>query len=100
MSTLFSINVLGITYVHDDRDDYDGGDEDGSDDDQNDNNDDHDVVGVRLRCHVSDIGAPPQTVSKECLIASRRKSNFFLVSLLAQCANECCQATVEARLPE
>lgn len=28
------------------------------------------------RCRVSGNGAPPQTVSKESLIASRHKSNF------------------------
>lgn len=35
------------------------------------------VRGVEVeRCRVSGNGAPPQTVSKESLIASRHKSNF------------------------
>lgn len=77
MSFIFAIDVLGIPDDHDDdHGKYGGGDFDGGDDDDVDNDDDHDVVVEVERCRVSGVGAPPQSVSKGSLIASRHKSNF------------------------
>lgn len=64
MSTIFAIDVLGM---HDDDNDKVYGD------------DGNDVVVACVeveQCCMSRVSAPPQSVSKESLIASRLKSNF------------------------